>query len=136
MHLSRPADFSRLAKNGRQRSGLTQQQLADRAGVTRQLVARLENGTGDPSLSSALRVLNALDITLSTSPSSAGEAQALAVAPVPDAASELQQAIRQHLATSTIALAPRALTQAEVGPAFDAYLAELQRHAEQNSDDA
>src|ERR1700704_3646434 len=42
--------------------GLTQAQLADRAGVGRATVARLESGDGGISLESLLRVLRALGI--------------------------------------------------------------------------
>lgn len=70
MRVGKPADVSRLVKNRRLDLGLTQQQVADEAGVTRQLVARLENGSGDPSLSSTLRVLFALRIWLEAEPRS------------------------------------------------------------------
>jgi transcriptional regulator with XRE-family HTH domain len=42
--------------------GLTQAQLADRSGVSRGTVARLENGDGGVSLENAFRVLRALGI--------------------------------------------------------------------------
>jgi len=64
MKANRPADVARLVSDRRAELGQTQQQVAERAGVTRQLIARLENGTGDPAVSSLLRVLNALDIDI------------------------------------------------------------------------
>ncbi|PII87471.1 hypothetical protein BMH32_07725 [Leucobacter sp. OLJS4] len=70
MRADRPGDFSRIVKTKRHELHLTQQNLADRAGVTRQLVARLENGTGDPSLSNTLKVLAALGVSLTTAPAS------------------------------------------------------------------
>lgn len=42
--------------------GLTQAQLADRAGVSRDTVARLEGGTGGVGLETLLRVLRALGL--------------------------------------------------------------------------
>jgi len=42
--------------------GLTQAQLADRSGVSRATVARLESGDGGIALESLLRVLRALGI--------------------------------------------------------------------------
>jgi transcriptional regulator with XRE-family HTH domain len=43
--------------------GLTQSQLADRAGIARETLSRLENGEGGVSLENVLRVLRALGIT-------------------------------------------------------------------------
>ncbi|HEY5193276.1 MAG TPA: helix-turn-helix transcriptional regulator [Solirubrobacteraceae bacterium] len=42
--------------------GLTQAQLADRAGVSRDTLARLEGGEGGVSLENLLRILRALGI--------------------------------------------------------------------------
>jgi transcriptional regulator with XRE-family HTH domain len=42
--------------------GLTQAQLADRAGVSRHTVARLERGDGGVSLENVLRILRALGV--------------------------------------------------------------------------
>ena len=42
--------------------GLTEQQLADRAGVSRGTVRRLEGGSGGVSLENALRVARALGV--------------------------------------------------------------------------
>ena len=59
-----PADAaSHLARNIaglRHARGLTQQGLAERAGVPRSTVASLESGTGNPSLQSLLKVAQAL----------------------------------------------------------------------------
>jgi transcriptional regulator with XRE-family HTH domain len=46
----------------RQLSGLTQSQLADRSGVSRRTLIRLEHGDGGVSLENLLRVLRALGI--------------------------------------------------------------------------
>jgi len=40
---------------------MTQQQLADRAGVTRQTIIAIEQGKYSPSLALAFRIANALD---------------------------------------------------------------------------
>lgn len=42
--------------------GLTQAQLADRAGVSRDTLSRLENGTGGVSLETLVRTLRALGL--------------------------------------------------------------------------
>jgi transcriptional regulator with XRE-family HTH domain len=42
--------------------GLTQAQLADRAGVSRDTLSRLENGTGGVSLETLVRILRALGL--------------------------------------------------------------------------
>jgi transcriptional regulator with XRE-family HTH domain len=46
----------------RRLSGLTQDQLADRSGVSRRTLTRLEHGDGGVSLENLLRVLRALGI--------------------------------------------------------------------------
>ena len=65
----RPLPVARaLRQNGgdlqtwRKLRGLTQQQVADRAGVSRATVGRLEGGEGTPSLESLLRVMRALGV--------------------------------------------------------------------------
>lgn len=45
----------------RMQQGLTQSQLAEKAGTHQTLIAQLENGSSDPSLSSVQRVAAALD---------------------------------------------------------------------------
>jgi HTH-type transcriptional regulator/antitoxin HipB len=53
----------------RQRAHLTQSQLAERAGVTRQTVAALEHGTiGDLGVRKLIRLLDVLDLTLAIRP--------------------------------------------------------------------
>lgn len=46
----------------RKLSGLTQAQLADRSGISRDTMTRLESGTGGISLETLLRVLRALGL--------------------------------------------------------------------------
>lgn len=48
-----------LVREARRASGLTQAQLAERAGVTQSFVARLERGGGNPTFETLERVLHA-----------------------------------------------------------------------------
>jgi transcriptional regulator with XRE-family HTH domain len=50
---------STLARTARTRAGLTQAQLAERAGVTQSVIARLERGGGNPTFLTLERVLHA-----------------------------------------------------------------------------
>lgn len=52
----------------RKRRGMTQKQLEARSDVKQPVIARLENGTTDPQLSTLLKVLNSLDMTLAIVP--------------------------------------------------------------------
>ncbi len=47
----------------RQRARLTQQELADRAGIARTTIARIEGGSLDPSITTALKLARALRST-------------------------------------------------------------------------
>ena len=46
-----------LVREGRKRAGLTQKDLADRAGTTQSAIARLESGRSTPSLEAVERLL-------------------------------------------------------------------------------
>ncbi len=48
-----------LVRNARKQSGLTQAELAERAGVTQSVIARLERGGGNPTFLTLERVLHA-----------------------------------------------------------------------------
>jgi transcriptional regulator with XRE-family HTH domain len=48
-----------LIRNARKRAGLTQSQLAERAGVAQSVIARLERGGGNPTFETLERVLHA-----------------------------------------------------------------------------
>ena len=59
------ADVAEQLKEARRQAGLTQQELADRAGVNRLTVGRMENLThGDMSLAAFLRLLEAAGFEL------------------------------------------------------------------------
>jgi transcriptional regulator with XRE-family HTH domain len=48
-----------LVRNARKQASLTQAELAERAGVTQSVIARLERGAGNPSFLTIERVLHA-----------------------------------------------------------------------------
>jgi transcriptional regulator with XRE-family HTH domain len=48
-----------LVRNARKSSGLTQAELAERAGMTQSVIARLERGDGNPTFLTLERVLHA-----------------------------------------------------------------------------
>jgi transcriptional regulator with XRE-family HTH domain len=50
---------STLVRSARKRAGLTQTELAERAGVTQSVIARLERGGGNPTFLTLERVLHA-----------------------------------------------------------------------------
>ncbi len=66
-------DISRLVATARRQAGLTQQQLAERAGTSQPAVARLEAGAGSPSLATVERLVGAagFDLRLELLPRSA-----------------------------------------------------------------
>lgn len=64
MKVQTPSDLARLVKNARTQQNLTQQNLADAVGITRQSLARLERGNGGTSFDTVLRILDHLDIHL------------------------------------------------------------------------
>ena len=64
MQIQKPSDLARLVKTRRQAHGLTQQEVADDVGITRQSLARIERGHGGVSFDTVLRILEKLDIHL------------------------------------------------------------------------
>ncbi|WP_216093143.1 XRE family transcriptional regulator [Curtobacterium sp. UCD-KPL2560] len=54
-----PVDASQLLRHARRRAGLTQVQLAERAGVTQSVISTYENGRREPSLAALQRLLHA-----------------------------------------------------------------------------
>lgn len=57
-------DIPQLVTSARHQAGLTQQQLAERAGTSQPAVARLERGEGNPSLATIERLLAAAGFDL------------------------------------------------------------------------
>ncbi|MEV8267354.1 helix-turn-helix transcriptional regulator [Microbacterium sp. NPDC076911] len=64
MKLQTPSDLARLVKNARVQRNLTQQDVADAVGITRQSLARLERGNGGTSFDTVLLILDHLGIHL------------------------------------------------------------------------
>jgi HTH-type transcriptional regulator / antitoxin HipB len=61
-------ELGALVRDHRRAAGLTQQELAERAHVTRQWVARLEKGHQRAELDPLLRTLAQLDLELTMQP--------------------------------------------------------------------
>lgn len=61
MQLNTLQDLANAVRALRREKGLTQQELARRAGLSRQWLAGLENGTANPSWDVVLRLAAALD---------------------------------------------------------------------------
>ena len=53
--------------DARKESGLTQQQLAERTGISQADISKLENGNANPSLKTLQRLASAMDKTLKIS---------------------------------------------------------------------
>ncbi len=70
-----PTLASGLLLDARRRAGLSQEQLARRAGVTRPLISQYENGRKDPSLTTLARLIEAcgLELRVSAEPLSAAD---------------------------------------------------------------
>jgi transcriptional regulator with XRE-family HTH domain len=63
-------DIPHLVAAARRQAGLTQQELAQRAGTSQPAVARIERGGGNPSLATVRRLVNAagFDLRLELAP--------------------------------------------------------------------
>jgi len=57
-------------RHARRRAGLTQRELATRAGVPQSYIARVESGRVDPSVSTLANLLRACEMQLGISPGS------------------------------------------------------------------
>jgi len=68
MRLRSAADFGAHAAERREQLGLTQSQLAERAGVTRDWIARFETGARNATLFRVLLVYRALGLRLDARP--------------------------------------------------------------------
>lgn len=64
IQLQTPSDIARVIKNARAHQNLTQQEVADAVGITRQSLARLERGNGGTSFDTVLLILDHLGIRL------------------------------------------------------------------------
>jgi len=58
--------FAQALRQLRQEKGLSQEELADRAGLHRTYISQIERGIKSPSLRSLERIARALDVQLST----------------------------------------------------------------------
>lgn len=57
-------DIRSLVRQHRQLGGMTQQELADRVGVTRQTVLSIEKGKYTPSVALALQIARVFDVAV------------------------------------------------------------------------
>lgn len=55
---------TQLIREARKRAGLTQRELAERAGTSQPAIARYETGISDPSLETLRRIVRACDLDL------------------------------------------------------------------------
>lgn len=60
-----PADAARVIKTARLEQSLTQQEVADAVGVSRQVLARIEQGSAASSFMTYLRIFSYLGVNLS-----------------------------------------------------------------------
>ena len=81
MEIRRPAELGAYIMNVRRAQGLSQEELAERLGVSRVWVGQIERGKASPRLDLILRTLNELEITLSVS----AEGETVTSAPEPPA---------------------------------------------------
>lgn len=86
------SDLARLVKNARARRQLTQQDVADAVGITRQSLARLERGNGGTSFDTVLLILDHLGVHLGATTDSR-------TTPTAAVASDAAQAAANALAT-------------------------------------
>ena len=61
--MSKPTRTSIIIREGRKRAGLTQQELADKLGITTGAVSNYENGVSFPKAEVAFGLCDILDIT-------------------------------------------------------------------------
>lgn len=59
-------DIRSFVRQNRMVAGMTQQELADRVGVTRQTILSIEKGNYAPSVGLALSLAEVLDVTVET----------------------------------------------------------------------
>ncbi|MET4783596.1 helix-turn-helix domain-containing protein [Glaciihabitans sp. UYNi722] len=71
MRIHTAKELGGLVRDRRERLGLTQQEVADRAAVTREWLLRFENGKATVPVSRVLDVLAALELVVDVSESNA-----------------------------------------------------------------
>lgn len=76
-YLRRPEDLGGLIKSQRERLTLSQQELADRLGVSRKWINEIEQGNAGAKLGLVLRALNELEIEIVAETGSAKAEQPL-----------------------------------------------------------
>lgn len=57
-------DVVKVVLNARKKNNLTQQQLADKTGINRADISKLENGNANPTLALLQRLAEGMDMTL------------------------------------------------------------------------
>ena len=67
------SDFARNIKRRRAERGMSQEQLAEKLGVSRQAVSKWENGTSDPSTSNLLAIARLYGVSAEELLRSAGD---------------------------------------------------------------
>lgn len=68
MRIDRPSDLGVVVRRRRRELRLTQQELAERLGVTRQWVIALEAGSGSPRLDHVMHTMAELSLALQITP--------------------------------------------------------------------
>lgn len=68
MFITTPRDIGAAIKDRRRLLGLDQAELAKRVGVSRQWLIQVENGKAGAAIGLVLRLLKALDLSISLSP--------------------------------------------------------------------
>lgn len=121
MQIQKPADLARLVKTRRQAQGLTQQNVADSVGITRQSLARIERGHGGASFDTVLRTFEALGIRLEAT--SNGQRQINTSPPPsrwPATLNDLAGEVGETVARTAPELSARAARQALLNAAIEA----------------
>ncbi len=90
-----------LVREARRRAGLTQRELAERAGTTQSAIARLENGRTNPSFDLVLRLVRrcGLDLFVQVVPyddSDLAQAEALLRVPTEERLDHLVHVVDQY----------------------------------------
>lgn len=84
MEIRRPAELGAVIMTVRRARGLSQDDLAERLGVSRVWIGQVERGKASPRLDMILRALNELEITLSVATGESRPPQQPSPAPLID----------------------------------------------------